>query len=275
MLPRDHRMGSPVVRDIAAGDRPASAYDCAVPTRATVGLTLLLLASCTSAETPENELHVFAAASLSDAFSAIAGRFEEDHDSVEVKLNFLSSSELAQQIEQGAPADVFASADTKTMIGLQALDLVVGDSKVFATNHMALVVEKGNPLGIDELGDLADPELVISLAAPGVPAGDYAREVLSAAQVKVSVDSEEQDVRAVVTRVATGEADAGIVYESDAMTSLNVDIIPIPEQFNVVARYPIAVVADGDDGELAQEFVSLVVSEAGTQVLIDHGFRKP
>ncbi len=246
-----------------------------MPNRAAVAITLLLLASCTGTETRENELHVFAAASLSDAFDEIASVFQGDHDSVEVKLNLLGSSELAQQIEQGAAADVFASADTKTMAGLQAQDLVIGNSKVFATNRMAIVVEKGNSLGIDELGDLADPELVISLAAPGVPAGDYAREVLDTAQVNVSADSEEQDVRAVVTRVATGEADAGIVYESDAMASPSVDIVPIPEEFNVDARYPIAVITGSEDEELAQEFVSLVVSDAGTQVLLDHGFRKP
>ncbi len=252
-----------------------SAYDCAVSTMSTCAVSLLLFVSCANADSEETQLTVFAAASLSDSFAVIADRFEAAHESVDVRLNFLGSSQLAQQIEQGAPADVFASADTETMKELTAQDLLASEPEVFTTNRMAIVVEEGNPREIREPADLEDPSLVVSLAAPEVPAGEYAREVLANAGVQVIPDSEEQDVRAVVTRVATGEADAGIVYESDAMATSKVDLVPIPPGSNVVARYPIAVLSDADDDGLAQDFVSLVLSDGGVKVLLDMGFHRP
>jgi molybdate transport system substrate-binding protein len=239
--------------------------------------TILLLAitSCASPITGEEQLHVFAAASLTDAFGEIETRFEDSHPTIDVRLNLLSSAELAQQIEQGAPADVFASADSETMGDLERQNFLASEPEVFATNKMIVIVEPGNPLGIERLSDLSEPSLVVSLAAPGVPAGDYAREVLFDAGVEVSADSEEQDVRAVLTRVATGEADAGIVYESDAASTDAVATVPVPPEFNVVASYPIATVAEADDDDRAQEFVSLVTSEEGRQVLVENGFRAP
>jgi molybdate transport system substrate-binding protein len=242
---------------------------------ATSLLTIVLFVSCTTADPAEPELDVFAAASLTDAFEVIANRFEDVHRGVEVRLNLLSSSELAEQIEQGAPADVFAAADTPTMSRLENAGLLGSDPAIFTTNRMAMVVAKGNPLGIAELEDLENDSLIVSLAAPGVPAGDYARSVLSNAGVAVTPDSEEQDVRAVVTRVATGEADAGIVYESDATATDAVEVVAIPAKYNIVARYPIAVLKDAHEEQLGRDFVSFVVSDESARVLTDHGFDRP
>jgi molybdate transport system substrate-binding protein len=242
---------------------------------ARAALALLLLAACTNANSEERVLNVFAAASLTEAFGAIAGKFEKSHENVDVRLNLLSSSELATQIEQGAPADVFASADMKNMERLDAEGLLSSTPEIFATNAMTIVVESGNPLNISDVADLADPSLVISIAAPGVPAGDYTRAVSKKSGVEISADSEEQDVRAVVTRVATGEADAGIVYESDAETTSEVDSVAIPRGVNVIARYPVAVPAQSNDKVLARSFMSLVLSSDGLASLIDHGFDPP
>jgi molybdate transport system substrate-binding protein len=237
-------------------------------------VAMALFVSCANTDSAETELNVFAAASLTDAFQVIANRFQTAHNDVDVRLNLLSSSELAEQIEQGAPADVFAAADTRTMNRLADDGLLGSEPKIFTTNRMAIVVAKGNPLGIAELQDLVDPSLIVSLAAPGVPAGDYARSVLSNAGVSVSPDSEEQDVRAVVTRVATGEADAGIVYESDATATGEVDVVPITAKYNIVARYPIAVLGETDEKQLARDFVSFVVSTEAVRILTAHGFKK-
>ena len=236
---------------------------------------LLLLASCTDDAPTRRTLDVFAAASLTDAFETMATNFEESHESVEVRLNLLSSSELVLQIEQGAPADVFASADEETMQDLVGHGLVATDAEIFATNEMTIVVAPGNPLDIRGVEDLAGDRLVVSLAAPGVPSGDYARAVLKNAGVRVEPDSLETHVRAVVTRVATGEADAGIVYESDAAATPAVARVEIPPSINVEPRYPIAVIDGADEDALAGEFVALVLSERGRSTMRAHGFESP
>lgn len=214
---------------------------------------------------------VFAAASLTDAFGEIAQAFGEDHD-VEVEFNFLASSDLAAQIIEGAPADVFASADEANMARLTDEDLAE-DPEVFVENRLAIAVPSGNPNGIASLNDLEDPELVLSLADEEVPAGRYALEMFEAAGLTVEPDSLEADVRGVLTRVGLGEADAGVVYVTEIAADPAVESVAIVDEDNVVATYPIAAL-EGAPPE-ATEFVEFVGSEAGRRILSDHGFQLP
>ena len=244
--------------------------------RIIIAIALCLLPSasgCSDSQT--RHLDVFAAASLTDAFDAIESMFEEQNEAVEVRVNALASSDLASQIEQGAPADVFASADIENMKRLQDQGLILGSPEVFARNRLAILVQSGNPKGIRSLEDLTDPSLVVSLAAPAVPAGKYAQELFDKASVEVDADSQEQDVRAVVARVASGEADAGIVYETDAAIVPETISVSIPDRFNVVARYPIALVAGSQERPLAKDFMKLVLSSQGRDILRSYGFEGP
>lgn len=232
-----------------------------------------LLSGCsgdTGGHRPER-LTVFAAASLTEAFTDIAGAFEDEHPGVEVTLSFAGSPDLAAQIEAGAGADVFASADGANMDRIVEEGLAAGTPEVFATNSLAIVVEAGNPKGISSLADLARDDLVVSLAAPDVPAGKYAEQMLDAAGIAVEADSLEVDVKAVLARVSLGEADAGIVYVTDIAAAGNeVDEIRIPKEQNVYADYPI--VALEASGPLASAFVSFVLSNSGLVALRARGF---
>jgi molybdate transport system substrate-binding protein len=222
------------------------------------------------ANSPRDEVTVFAASSLTDAFTEIGRRFEAEHG-VSVAFNFLSSSDLASQIEQGAEADVFASADEVNMH--RAVDSDYGNAEpvVFARNTLEIVVPAGNPAGIQSLADLEDDGLVISLCNDECPAGGYAREIFDKAGVRVEADSLETEVKGVVTRVAIGEADAGIVYKTDVEAAGNeVEGIDIPAEMNVVAEYPIAALED--ESAAATHFVEYVLSREGRTVLRMHGF---
>jgi molybdate transport system substrate-binding protein len=228
----------------------------------------LPLVACGGSSTEDSDsIVVFAASSLTTAFADIAEGFTE-RTGVDVEFNFLSSAELATQIEQGASADVFASADEANMQRVVDGELVK-PSEVFARNALELVVAEGNPEGIDSLDDLENDDLVLSMCTEGCPAGRYARELFDKNDLDVSPDSQELDVRAVLTRVATGEADVGIVYRTDVIASDDVDGVPIDEKDNVIASYPIAVVDGAPD--TADDFVAFVL-EAGQDVLEDHGF---
>jgi molybdate transport system substrate-binding protein len=243
-----------------------------------VALAVVLMsgaAACDSGDDGRTEtIRVLAAASLTDAFGEMSESFETDHSSVDIELTFGSSSDLALQIEQGAPADVFASADEVTMQGLVDKGLIRGSPAVFALNSLAVVVAPGNPFGIDALSDLASEDLVVALGAEDVPVGRYAREALASAGVDVHPDTLETDAKAIVTRIAVGEADAGIVYTTDVNAAGDdVSGVPIPVAHNVVARYPIGLIGEADAA--AAEFVDLVTSAEGRAILETHGFGVP
>jgi molybdate transport system substrate-binding protein len=216
------------------------------------------------------ELTVFAAASLTEAFTDIAADFTAAEPDVKVVFSFAGSNDLVTQIRQGAPADVLATADTGTMD--DAGDLVT-DPQPFAANTLIIAVAPGNPLGITGLGDLARADIKLVLAAPEVPAGKYAGEILSAAGVEVEPVSLEVTVKGVVTKVALGEADAGIVYVTDvAAAGGDIDGVTIPEDENVVAVYPLGAVAASQNADDASAFVDFVLSADGQRILADHGF---
>lgn len=219
---------------------------------------------------------VSAAASLTDAFAAIGDDFTAANPDASVEFNFGSSSTLATQIVEGAPADVFASASTT------AMDTVVdggrnnGEPVVFARNQLEIAVEPGNPLRIESLEDLADPDVTVVLCDPSVPCGQYADQALEEAGIEVTPASREVDVRATLSKVALGEADAAIVYESDVVAADgSVDGVPIPDDENVIATYPIVVVADTGNEDVARAFVDAVTSDEGQATLEEYGLLKP
>ena len=220
-------------------------------------------------EAQKGSVTVFAASSLQPAFNEIGKRVD-----LGVTFNFAGSQTLTAQIMQGAQADVFASADTDHMASLQNAGLLDSTPQVFAHNRLEIAVAKGNPKKIHSLADLARPGVVVVLADPSVPAGKYAQQALATAGVTVKPASLELQVSAVLSKVALGEADAGIVYVSDVTTSGQVDGVPIAGEDNVIADYPIAIVKGARDRAAAQTFVSFVLSAEGQSLLADAGFEK-
>ncbi|MEO8261312.1 MAG: molybdate ABC transporter substrate-binding protein [Pseudolysinimonas sp.] len=218
---------------------------------------------------------VFAAASLTAAFDALAAEFEQQHPEVDVVVNYGGSSGLATQITEGAPADVFAAANESTMARVvDAGD--AGDTTVFTTNTLVLVTPAGNPAGVTGLADLANPDFAIALCDPAVPCGSAAQALLDTAGVTAAPDTLEEDVKAVLTKVQLGEADAGLVYVTDAHApGVIVDIVYVPEAQEVVNRYPIAVLTGAPNPDAAQAWVDFVLSDAGQQALADAGFLAP
>jgi molybdate transport system substrate-binding protein len=190
-----------------------------------------------------------------------------------IVFNYAGSQTLAAQLTQGAQADVFASADTAQMTKVVQAGLVEGSSRIFAHNLLEIVVAKGNPKGIRSLSDLGRGGLVVVLADPSVPAGRYAQQALAKAGVTVKPASLELQVTAVLTKVAIGEADAGIVYVSDVKTNGKVDGVAIPDQYNVVADYSIATLKHPKDPVAAHAFVTLVLSPEGQAILKAAGFQ--
>ena len=244
------------------------------------GLVLTALAACGSGAnsargSAEGTLTVFAASSLTATFTALAEEFEADHDGVSVELGFGGSSDLVAQVQQGAPADVVATADTQNMEKLTAEDLV--ESPVdFATNTLRIAVPPGNPAGVRSLQDLAEPGLVLVVCAPEVPCGAAAAAVAEEGGVTLSPVSEEQSVTDVLGKVTSGEADAGLVYVTDVLAAGDdVEGVAFPEARAVTNTYPVAVVADTDLDELAAAFVALVTGDRGQAVLSDAGFGRP
>ena len=239
-----------------------------------------LLGSCASPNstaTPQiQELTVFAAASLTDGFTRSGDEFAKADSRVRFTFNFGSSSTLATQITNGAPADVFASADEANMQKVVDADLANGAPTVFATNRLEIAVAAGNPKKILGLADLARPDVVLVLSAPTVPAGKYALDALGKAGVVAKPASLEVDVRAVLNKVSLGEADAGIVYVTDVKSAAGrVSGVEIPDRYQVIARYPVAVVRSSKYAALANRFIEYLVSPAGQSVLGDFGFSKP
>ena len=223
------------------------------------------------------ELTVSAGASLTDAFTDIAAVFEDENPGVTVTFNFGPSDGLANQINDGAPVDVFAPASPSWMDFVQDEGPGVTGRADFARNKLAIIVPSDNPAGIQGLEDLTQDGVQLVLAAEGVPAGDYAREVFDNAGISEAalqnVVSNEEDVRAVITKVVAGDADAGIGYVTDVTPDIadQVSIVAIPDDVNVIATYPIAVVTGSQEADLAQRFVDYILGE-GQQTLADYGF---
>lgn len=247
----------------------------------TRGLALLVasvwLAACggtaTSAALPAPAtLTVFAAASLQPAFDKI-GQQLKTQDSITTTFSYAGTQTLTAQLQQGAPADVFASADTAHMTTVQNAGLIAGPPRIFAHNRLEIAVERGNPKGIHSLSDLARAGLVVVLADPSVPAGKYAQQALTKAHVTVHPASLEPQVTGVLSKVALGEADAGIVYVSDVATSGKVDGVTIPDDQNVIAEYPIAALSSAPNPTGAQTFVTYVLSTGGQAILKAAGFQ--
>src|SRR5918994_5232685 len=219
------------------------------------------------------DLVVFAAASLTDAFTAIGDGFESIHPDVDVMFHFAASSDLVAQIDEGAPADVFASADLRNMDKLVEAERAAADPATFATNSLAIIVEAGNPLDIATLEDLADPDLVVVTCDPEVPIGTYTEQVFESAGVDVTPDSFEENVRCIVTKVVEGEADAGLVYVTDVLAAgEGAEGVDIPADINVVAAYPIAPVTDTPNLEASEAFIDFVLSDDGHAILAEFGF---
>ena len=226
-------------------------------------------------------LTVFAAASLRESFTDIAAAFEREQPGVHVALSFAGSQELRVQLEQGAPADVFASADQRQMDAVRGEGLA-GPPQLFARNEPVLIAPPGNPAGVRTLRDLAATKHLV-LGTPEVPIGAYTERILDAAgrefgadfapAVRHNVASRELDVRQVLAKVVLGEADAGIVYRSDAQAAADkVLVIAIPTRFNQLAEYPIATVASSKHPRLARLFVEAVLAPAGQASLARRGF---
>ena len=230
-------------------------------------------------------LNVYAAASLTEAFQELGQSLEQAHPGLTVRFNFAGSQQLALQIEQGAPADVFASADQRWMDHVVEKSQVTGEPAVFARNRLVVVVPRTNPARIGRLEDLARRGTKIVLAAEAVPAGKYSRDALGKLagaegypkdydrRVLTNVVSQEENVKSVVAKVQLGEADAGIVYRSDVTPSVAryVRVFEIPDPYNSVASYPIAVLKSAGNAEAAHQFVALVTSPQGRAVLRRHG----
>ncbi len=234
--------------------------------------------------TPEpRTLQVFAAASLTDAFTEIGKNFEAVNPGVTVSFNFAGSQALRTQIEEGAPADVFASANAKEMDTLVTETLVAQDTpQVFLNNKLVVILPANNPAALEKLEDLATPGIKLVLAAEEVPVGKYARQALDAMNVQFGSDfkdkvlgnvvSNEDNVKQVVAKVQLGEADAGIVYTSDAVAAPDLKTIEIPAEVNVIAKYPIAPLTKSANTDLATAFIKYLLSSDGQAVLQKWGF---
>jgi molybdate transport system substrate-binding protein len=218
---------------------------------------------------------VFAASSLNAAYTEIGSEFQKAHPGSAVTFTFGGSSTLVSQIQQGAIGDVFASADQANMQKLINAGLTAESPIVFAHNELEIVVGKGNPKHITSLADLARSGLVVVLCAPAVPCGRYAAQALQKAGASVNPASQEADVKAVLSKVALGEADAGIVYGTDVKAAgAAVEGVAIPSALNVVAEYPIVILKDSQHRALARVFVSYVLTD-GRRILARYGFTNP
>lgn len=245
--------------------------------RVATALVLLATAACGGGGPPEQRtLTVFAASSLTDAFTELATAFEAANEGVTVELNFGSSSSLREQVLGGAPADVFASANEANVQQLADASETAADPIVFATNSLEIVVPAGNPGAVTGLADFARGNLLLGLCAEEVPCGQFARAALAAAGVTPSLDTNEPDVRSLLARVAAGELDAGIVYRTDVLAAgAAVTGIVIQPAFDQVATYPIVVLRASDDLGLAADFAEFVASADGQAVLASYGFQPP
>ncbi|MDQ3733223.1 MAG: molybdate ABC transporter substrate-binding protein [Actinomycetota bacterium] len=229
-------------------------------------------------DTLSGSLTVFAAASLTDVFTELGGRFESEHRNVEMTdyFNFGPSSGLATQINEGAPADVFASANTTQMEVAVAAGNAHGAPAVFVENVLEIAVPAGNPAGITGLADFANPDLTLAICAPEAPCGAAAQTVFQAAGITPSVDSLEEDVRAALTKVELGEVDAALVYVTDVTAAGgSVEGIEFPEAEEAVNSYPIVALAAAPNPDAARAWIEFVLSDVGAAAFEEAGFRIP
>jgi molybdate transport system substrate-binding protein len=252
------------------------------------GLTLAMRGSPRAAEAPriQGELTIFTAASLTDAFKEMAAEIEKANPGTKLTFNFAGSPTLRTQLAQGARADVFASADEPNMTGAEKDETISGQPQIFARNLLVVVVPAKNTAGIQTLQDLAKPNSKLVLTNKEVPVGNYTRQALEklsqnpafgadfSKRVLANLVSEETNVRQVAAKVQLGEADAGIIYSTDVTPVLRdaVRVIQIPPEFNVIAKYPIAVVKGAQNEAGARAFIAFVLSPAGQTILVRHGF---
>lgn len=271
----------------SAAARAQVTFECPAPVAATPAAASPEAPVTMDAVFPEDggELTVFAAASLTDAFGEIKVDLEAAHPGLSITYNFAGSQALVTQMGEGAEADVFASANNTQMKAAQEKDLIAGDPVTFVRNELVIVTPPDNPAGIDSPDDLGASGLRLVLAQAEVPVGRYAREAVCSmsqdtatfgedfvGRVAGNVVSEEEDVRDVLAKVELGEADAGIVYVSDAFIGGDqVQQVKIPAGFNILATYPIATTAGGDEA-LGDAFITYVLSDDGQATLADYGF---
>ena len=240
-----------------------------------LALGLVVTVACGGGQNVEGELLVSAAASLTDALAEIEAEFETANPEVDVVLNLGSSSSLREQILEGAPADVFASANTSNMD--QVIEAGEAESgEIFVTNLLQIAVPAGNPAGIAGLEDFANEDLLIGLCAEDVPCGDFGRQALENGGITPAIDTNEPDVRALLTKIEAGELDAGITYVTDVLsTDGAVEGVDIPDDVNVVAEYPIAALTNAPNPDAAAAFVDFVLSDEGQAILASYGFQSP
>ncbi|MFF8278025.1 molybdate ABC transporter substrate-binding protein [Streptomyces lateritius] len=219
------------------------------------------------------ELTVLAAASLTDVFKKAGAAYEKAHPGTEITFSFAGSQELVAQVAQGSPADALVTADTKSMDKVKA---DTGTPTVIARNRLVIATGEGNPHKVDELEDLADTKLKVVLAAPEVPAGKYSQKILDAQKITVKPVSQEPNVRAVLSKVELGEADAGLVYKTDAESAKDkVDAVEIPDAQNAIAAYPAATLNQSKNAEAAAAFVAWLSSPEAQKILRGAGFQRP
>jgi molybdate transport system substrate-binding protein len=238
---------------------------------------LLALAGCAQAREDEPKaLNVFAAASLTESFQRIAAGFEHDHPEVKVRFNFGGSSALAQQIVQGAPADVFAAASPATMKTVTDAGMGDGTATTFVRNQLVIAVSSKNPKAIKGLPDLARPGVKVALCAEQVPCGAATKTALAAAGVTLTPVTLEQDVKAALTKVRLGEVDAALVYRTDVRAAASeVEGVEFPESAKALNDYPVVVLKNAPNKQEAQAFVAYVLNGPGKAVLLEAGFQAP
>lgn len=247
-----------------------------IPVAMAGALALLVSATaCGSDDTSssDDKLVVLAASSLTEAFGDLEKTYESEHEGIDVQISYDSSSVLASQVMEGAPADVLATADEETMQSVVDEDLVDGDPHEFAQNTLTIVTPPDNPAGIKGVEDLADPDVKLAVCVPDAPCGDAANRLLKLDKVDATPATEEENVKAVLTKVTLGEVDAGLVYVSDAQAAGDdVAMIATTNASEVVNSDPIAVLTVASDSEAAQDWVDLVLSDQGQRVLKSYGF---
>lgn len=236
----------------------------------------LLLASTGCTGSSERRLTVLAAASLTETFGELAETFEADHPGVRVDLVLDSSASLAEQVRQGAPGDVLATADERSMRAAEAAGGIDGTAQVFATNRIVLAVPRGREAAVSSVADLGDPDVRYVVCVPTAPCGHVARAALAASGIDAPPASEEVDVKAVLTKVRLGEADAGLVYATDVRAArADVRALELPERPATLTRYAVAALRDAREPELARAWLDLLDSPAGRSVLAEAGFGRP
>jgi molybdate transport system substrate-binding protein len=266
-----------------AATAPAAAPATSAPTSAAVAVPTVTrqAPTGTSFNYAGRELVVFAAASLTEPFTEIGQQFEKSHPGLKVMFNFAGSPQLRTQIEQGAKADLFASANQSEIDTGKKNGIIAGQEKIFANNKLVVITPKSNPGNVQRLQDLARPGLKFVTSQPNVPVGAYtvtALEKMSADPafgaafkdaVQKNIISQEADVKQIVAKVQLGEADAGVVYSTDVSSAVSKDVnaLVIPDQFNTIAVYPIALIKDAKEAGLAQEFIHYVTSADGQAIL--------